>query len=118
MERAVFITTESGTDLIVSFAIESDEPDEVKSLILLRTPKYEFALDDAERGVSVSHDDFPDEENDLLEVLELGLSTVRIVTQHRKYLLDVQQVDGQEIRRAGEMLRKMNFDNRFVLKGA
>jgi len=48
MENAWFITNEDGDDLIVSFAIPADESGDVKSLTLLRTPKYEFALDESE----------------------------------------------------------------------
>ena len=54
MERVDFITAESGDDLIVSFAIRLAEPGEIRSLTLLRTPKYEFLLDESERGVQVS----------------------------------------------------------------
>ena len=43
-----------GVDLIVSFAIPGLDPYDVKSLTLLRTPKYEFIWNDAERGVNVS----------------------------------------------------------------
>lgn len=52
MESVSFITTEEGDDLIVSFAIENPEPGDVKSLILLRTLKYEFAFEEDERGVN------------------------------------------------------------------
>jgi hypothetical protein len=55
-EAVSFITTEDSDDLIVSFALEDDEPGEVVSLILLRTPKYESLLPENERGVSVSHE--------------------------------------------------------------
>ena len=43
METVAFITTETGDDLIVSFAVcpTDDDPTEVESLTLLRTPKYE-----------------------------------------------------------------------------
>ena len=44
----MFMTVEEGEDLIVSFAIPLDEQGDVKSLILLRTPKYESVL--AETG--------------------------------------------------------------------
>jgi hypothetical protein len=63
-----FITTEDGDDLIVSFAIATPVPGDVVSLTLLRTPKFEFALPDDERGVSVSHESFP--QRDGLEHLQ------------------------------------------------
>jgi hypothetical protein len=119
MERVGFITTESGTDLIVSFAIPGEGLSEVKSLTLIRTPKYEFALPTREQGVSVSHDDFLDEDEegfDVLKSVELDRSSVRIITQRREYTLDIQEVNPDEIRRAAEILHKMNFDQRFLLK--
>ena len=67
MENASFITNEDGDDLIVSFAIPTDESVDVKSLTLLRTPKYEFALDESERGVKVSFEDFHDGRNEFLK---------------------------------------------------
>ena len=45
MDHVDFITTETGDDLIVSFAICGDESGEVRSLTLFRTPKYEFIMD-------------------------------------------------------------------------
>jgi len=62
VENVLFMNNEEGDDLIVSFAIECSEPGDVKSLILLRTPEFEFILDEDERGVSVSHDDEPEVE--------------------------------------------------------
>jgi hypothetical protein len=58
-----FITVQQGDDLIVSFAIADEEPGEIVSLILLRTPKYEFILPADERGVSVSHESFPEDDD-------------------------------------------------------
>ena len=68
MEIVDFITVESGDDLIVSFAIRGAEPNEIRSLTLLRTPKYEILLDDSERGVNVSDDD-GEEGDDFLEAV-------------------------------------------------
>jgi hypothetical protein len=119
MERVGFIRTESDTDLIVSFAIPGEGLGEVKSLTLIRTPKYEFALPRWEQGVSVSHEDFPDEDEegfDILKSIELDRGSVRITTQRREYTLDIQDVNLDEIRRAARILRRMNFDQRFLLK--
>lgn len=67
-ERVSFITTEDGDDLIMSFAIiPGANLFNVKSLTLLRTPKYEFIPDDAERGVNVSRD-----KDDYLEAIQVG----------------------------------------------
>jgi hypothetical protein len=67
MYRVNFITTEQGDNLIVSSAIPDPDLFDVKSLTLLRTPKYKFILDDAERGVNVSNGDFSDDEDIYLE---------------------------------------------------
>jgi len=115
MERVSFITTEEADDLIVAFAIEDAEPDEVKSLILLRTPKYEFALEDHERGVNVSHDDQLEIEDDLLCRISLAPGLVTIDTKYNRYELDVARVDREKLEKACTVLRKMNFDDRFTL---
>jgi hypothetical protein len=115
MERVSFITTKQGDDLIVAFAIEDAEPGEVKSLILLRTPKYEFILDDDERGVTVSHDDQPEVEDDLLRRITMAASMITIETKYNRYELDVSHVDREELEKARTILRGMNFDDRFTL---
>ena len=44
-ETVVFITTEFGDDLVLSFAVVGlEDPSTVESLTLLRTPKFEFIL--------------------------------------------------------------------------
>ena len=46
MERVSFITTEEGDDLILSFAMQRhDDASEIETLILMRTPKYEYQVD-------------------------------------------------------------------------
>ena len=40
MERVDFVTAESGDDLIVAFAISRADPGEIRTLSLMRTPKY------------------------------------------------------------------------------
>jgi hypothetical protein len=118
MEHVAFITTEQGDDLILSFAIESQEPGEVKSLILMRTPKYEFVFDDHERGVNVSHEDFPERDDELLRRIEVRSDGIMIESTHNRFQLDVSRVERKEIEKACVILRKMNFDDRFVLEMA
>jgi len=115
VENAIFITTEEGEDLIVSFAIPLEEPGDVKSMILLRTPKYEFALDESERGVMVSHDDFPDDEDALLEEVAIAGDVVTITTSSRTYTVGIGGINEKEIEKAKKVLKKMNFDERFTL---
>jgi hypothetical protein len=115
-EAVSFITTEDGDDLIVSFALEGDEPGEVVSLILLRTPKYESLLPEDERGVSVSHEaDFEDEDQ-YLRRIRLSVPVTTIESTRRAYELDVLRVDPVEVKAARQILARMNFDRRFVLE--
>lgn len=113
MENASFITTEDGDDLIVSFAIRSDEYGTVKSLNLLRTPKFEFALDESELGVKVSFDDVPDDENELLRQVKMEGKVVTITTNYRTYMVSMRDVADVEIEEAKKIFEKMNFDRRF-----
>ena len=113
MERVDFITAESGDDLIVSFAIGRTDPGEVRSLTLMRTPKYESILDDSERGVSVSDEDRKEDDADLLEEIEFRADEVRIVSRNTDYQLDCSRVDAEELEDAKKILRAMNFDGRF-----
>jgi hypothetical protein len=119
MKQASFIHTEDGDDLIVSFAIRGDEPDDpegVKSLTLIRTPGFEFILSDEERGVSVSYDDFPDEECDLLMGVVLENQCFTIRTHNHEYTVNVQHVDNRELKEAIRILKKMSFDERFDIR--
>ena len=116
MERVSFITIEEKDDLIVSFVIEDAEPGEIKSLILMRSPKYEFVFEDHERGVNVSHEDRPDVEDDLLRQISLTPDVVTIDSTYNRYELDISRVDKKELEKACTILRRMNFDDRFTLE--
>ena len=107
---------EEGDDLIVSFALECSEPGEVKSLILLRTPKFEFILDEDERGVKVSHDDEPEVENNLLGRIRIASPMVVIESTYNRYELDVSGVNQEELAEASAILHKMNFDKSFTFE--
>lgn len=116
MENVPFITTERGDDIIVSFAIPVTDEFEVKSLTLLRTPKYEFILDESERGVTVSYDEMDDDAVELLEEVEIEGRVVKIKTAGRRYSLSLRDVDNSEIRQMKEVLKEMNYDGRFKLR--
>jgi hypothetical protein len=112
-----FVTLQDGDDLLVSFAIADEEPGEIISLILLRTPKYEALLPADERGVSVSHESFPeDDDRDRLRRLNMSGSVVTIETTRTQYDLDVSDVDRRELLEAQRILKKMNFDQCFMLE--
>ncbi len=117
MELVSFISIEDNPpDLILSFAIWQPELEEIRSLILIRTPKYEFILDEAERGVNVSDEVWRDEEDDILKKIEFGDDFVKIITNHYQFELDLRKVDKEEIEQAKTILQRMNFDNRFEMR--
>jgi hypothetical protein len=115
MEYASFIIVEDSDDLIISFAIPVDEFGDVKSLTLLRTPKYEHILDESERGVRVFFDEFPKLESELLQQAEIAGDLLTITSNYRAYSLSLEDVDDAEIERTKRLLKKMNFDRTFQL---
>ena len=72
MELVSFISVEDEPpDLILSFAIWQPEFDDIRSLILIRTPGFEMLLDESERGVKVSDEDWIDGEEDMFRAPDL-----------------------------------------------
>ena len=117
MELVSFISIEDEPpDLILSFAIWQPEFDDVRSLILIRTPEYEILLDESERGVKVSDEDWIDDEEDMLEKIEFGEDYVSIITSDHQFELDLRKIEQEEIEQAKAILNKMNFDNCFEIQ--
>ncbi|MCP4624381.1 MAG: hypothetical protein GY850_12730 [bacterium] len=117
MELVSFISIEDDPpDLILSFAIWQPELEDIRSLILLRTPKYEFILDETERGVKVSDEAFSDDEDDMLKEIEFGDDLVRIITDNHQLDMDLRKIDKEDIEQAKAFLKRMNFDNRFEIR--
>jgi hypothetical protein len=116
-----FISTETGDELIVSFAVyQPDDPADIESLIVLRTPKHERFLYEWERGASVSFDPDPvsDERMLLREVVySSDEESIVLRTDHRTYSLDLRKVDPKELTAMCRVFRKMNFDSNIHLAG-
>ena len=118
MKTASFIHTEIGDDLIVSFALSvADDPTDVESLTLLRTPKYEVLLEDQERGVKVS---LELEEKGLLEqiVFDQDQAAVHLRTRESSFEVDLRSVERSDINEMLMVLKLMNFDGRFEISGS
>jgi len=115
MDRVAFITAEDGDDLIVSFAVVHGELGEVQSVTLMRTPKYEFIFEDAERGVNFSDERSEEEVSELLRELHFEGGVAAVKTDRADYVLDISKVDPDEVAEAARIFRKMNFDQRFLL---
>ena len=101
MEIVSFIEIEDDPpDLILSFAVWQPELDDIRSIILMRTPEFELLLDESERGVAVFDEVWSDDEDDRLIKIEL----------------DLRKVDQEEIEQAKAILQKMNFDHSFEMR--
>ncbi|MHC4538152.1 MAG: hypothetical protein ACYTEK_11990 [Planctomycetota bacterium] len=116
MENASFITNQEGDHLVVSFAIPRGMHGNVHSLTLLRTPKYEHVLDESERGVKVSFEDFSDDRSQYLKKQTIAGNVVTITTDHGIHMVNIEDVNQTAIQKSKRILRKMNFDNRFELQ--
>ena len=111
-----FLTIEDDDkDLLVSFAMGEHAE---SSLTLLRTPVFESILDENERGVSVGTGSADGRERQLLISIRFAPETVFVETTGSNYLLSIRKVDAEEIAEAKLVLRKMNFDNRFIIADA
>jgi hypothetical protein len=120
-ELVAFITVQRGDDLIVSFAVcKPDDPSDIESLTILRTPKYEIILEEWERGASVSFRREL-EGNDREILREVFYSSddkcVTLRTDDRTYKLDVRKVDPRELSAMCGVFRQMNFDSTIRLTG-
>jgi hypothetical protein len=120
-EFVAFITVQTGDDLIVSFAVcEPDDPTDIESLTILRTPKYEFFLDERERGASVSFAQDP-KSDEVVLLREVFFAPdgkcITLRTDHQTYKLDVRKVDPSELSAMCDVFRKMNFDSIIRLTG-
>lgn len=114
-ESVSFITVDDGDDLIVAFAVDLVDAGGIASLILQRTPKYEVLLPPEERGVSVSHELYRDEDRDMAQHIVVNRSCVDIETSHRSYRLDLSRVAPSETDHACEILRHMHRNGGFTL---
>ena len=119
LELVQFVTAEIGDDLILSFFVaKPHDPTHGRSIILMRDKKFEHLIAEWDRGVRVSDEDIPEDEeadNNFLEGIRISNTVVEIETTHRRYKLDLRKVDEPEVQAAKKILKKMNYDKRFKL---
>lgn len=121
MNRVSFIDCESGTDLIVAFAIaDQDDPAHVESLIAMRTPQFEVFLEEWERGATVSFGlEGGDDSQALLRKVSFDQAnkTIELMCDKATYELSIGQVNKTEIKNMRKVFRKMNFDSSIEMSG-
>jgi hypothetical protein len=118
IRTASFIHTEIKDDLIISFALcIADDPTNVESLTLLRTPKYEVFLEERERGVKVS---LELEEKGLLKevAFDRDAAAVHLTTSECSFEVDLGRVSTVDITEMLKVLKLMNFDRRLEISGS
>jgi len=118
VEQVMFISVEdTGTDLILSFALGTSSQD-IRSLILMRTPKYEPLLDEWERGVSVSLEGEFEDDLMMLKAFKVQDRSVTIETHQRIYQLNLSKVAFEEMKAMNVFIARMNFDHKFLVEDA
>ena len=119
LELVQFMTAEIGDDFILSFFVaKPHDPTHGRSIILMRDKKFEHLIAEWDRGVRVSDEEFPENEeadNNFLEGIRISNTVAEIETTHRRYKLDLRKVGEPEVRAAKKILKKMNYDKRFKL---
>ena len=130
MKTVSFISIEDDPpDLILSFAIWEPELDDIRSLILLRTPKYEVFLNEYERGVKVTDDAWLNDEDEMApsgisikpmnstfyEFININKSQYSVSTPYAKFS-KLHLSPKKEIEQAKKLIERMNFDNRFEIR--
>lgn len=126
MEIVAFINSKISKkgDLILSFAIEDGaSPGGIRSLILLRCPKYEHVLEESERGIEVSMEGEKEEQGTLAArrltelALDASANTISVKTASRSYDLDIRKAKAQALADMRGVLAKMNFDGKAKIVG-
>jgi NH3-dependent NAD+ synthetase len=120
MEQVEFLNLEEDeNDLIVSFAI-THQIIGVKSLILARTILYENFLDEEDRGVRVSMEgeNLKEDARNMLQHFKIDNEKIKIVSTCSKYNLDISRIEETDLADMLELLKKQNYDDRFVIQVA
>lgn len=94
------------------------DPNNGRSIILMRDKKWVYLIAERDRGVKVSDEDFPENDeadNNYLIGIQIGDTVAEIETTNRRYKLDLCNVDVSEVRSVQKILKKMNYDKRFKL---
>jgi hypothetical protein len=109
MDKANFINTEDGTDIIISLSFDDGTEFGIDGFTIIRTPKYEFILPPHERGACISWNEETDIREIIKEITCIG-NEITFVSQVKSYKFDISKVNDEEKRRLWKTIDKMNFD--------
>ena len=110
------ILLETGDDVILSFwCISPDDWDTGYSIILMRTPKYEFILEEWERRPSLSHEEDYDDTDQYLLSAQYHPKENRLILEgtRRSYELHLRKVGSKELKQMKRGFKLLNFDQAF-----
>lgn len=110
MDKVNFIHTEVDTDIIISLSFDEDTEFGIVGFIIIRTPKYEFALSPHERGACVNWDEETDLREIIKEIICIG-NEITFVSNIRSYQFDISKVNKGEISELWTTIDRINFDN-------
>ncbi len=121
-EPVALVSIETGDDLILSFFVtDAEDPEDGRTLTLLRDWKWERLLPDPERGVKVFDEGVPENEqgpDNYLEEIRVTDTTVELKSTFFARKLDVSRLTRTDQKAMKKVLKKMNFDRRFRLQAA
>lgn len=118
MQTVEFITfDDEDPDLVLSFALA---PQVASSITLQRTPRCESLLPDDERGVVIDADVYRTGGREFLVSVSIDMqnSLAVIVSTERIYKLSLARIPADDLAAAIALLRRMNFDSRFIVNVA
>ncbi|MEE4311496.1 MAG: hypothetical protein V2J62_06460 [candidate division KSB1 bacterium] len=114
MDVVNFITVEDGRDLILSFSFDDGTEFGIDGFTIQRTPDLEYVLQPHEKGASIDWTD--DDEIILVTNVELSADVIRIYSRPRNYAFDISGLDEDDRKRIMKILKKMNFDDKFIFE--
>ncbi|MDA2921256.1 hypothetical protein MYX76_17485 [Desulfobacterota bacterium AH_259_B03_O07] len=115
MDKVNFIYTEVGTDIILSLSFDEDTEFGIDRFILIRTPKYEFALLPHERGASINWDEEPDVIEIVKEITCIS-NEITFVSDIRSYQFDISKLSKDEMNELWKTVARMNFDESIKIR--
>jgi hypothetical protein len=109
MDKVNFIHTEVGTDIILSLSFDEDTEFGIEGFIIVRTPKYEFALPPHERGACINWDEETDTIELIKEITCIG-NEITFASSIRSYQFDISRLSKVEMNEVWTTIYRMNFD--------
>ncbi|MFQ5632723.1 MAG: hypothetical protein ACE5I1_28480 [bacterium] len=116
MDKVNFITTEMGTDIIISLSCDEGTEFGIDGFTMIRTPKYEFALMPDERGACINWDDETDTREIVKKITWIGHKITFESSTKKIYRFDLSRLSEVDKKRLWKTIEKINFDRSIIVK--